>query len=925
VPSAESPRSPGWPLPLISAGDPVEEAQAHAAVQQRMFGRELGPVRLGRYVLHDSLGRGGGGTVYAAYDPDLHREVAVKIVGTRVRDHGARAPARLLREAKVLASLSHENVIAVHDVGVVPDGLPGLDADRVFIVMALADGQNLERWLQARRRRWSEVLPVLLAVGRGLAAAHAIGVVHRDVKPSNVLVGRDGRVRVLDFGLACAATEDAPDPDAETHTLAWLSREQTTDGTVAGTPPFMAPEQHAGHAADARSDQFSFCAMAWRALYDRHPFPQGEMDALRDAKQHGPPPVPRASVPGWLGAALRRGLSPDPDDRFESLAALLAAIDVRDRRRKRTQRAAVLGSVLAGTGLLALALQDTGPRCDDAQERLARVWNESVRVEGRAAFADVPVSYADDAWRSVADHVDAFARRWTEEYAQTCTAESPEEFSARTLCLGRQLHSVADLAQILHTADADLVRTSAATARVLPDPKECREPTAMMRELHLDPEQRARVDALAGEHRRALMLRSAGRFDEALAAADALADRASEGDELLYVARAKRLRCDVRLSTRRYADAEAACLEALQTAELAGDGEGAAFAQILLGKVIYESGKEGAEGLFQAARARLAALPASRRRTENDANLEGAWAMYLRSRDDYEGARVALERALRILRAEVAPDDPVLLGPENHLAIVLADLSRLDEAREHYVTALSIAEAVHGPRHPTVAMLQNNLGALLWQLGRNEEALPLVEQARAIKEDAVGADSPMMAATYLTLSRIQVELGRLDEGIATAERLLGLQLTESGGSSAAAVAVIGQARRRQGRCDEVLPALRDASATAERVGGSAAPLALGQCLVALERLDEARVALRLALELERDAFGDGHRGAVRPLVALAPLIDPEEGRALLQRARAIVETTEGDPADADRIASARVTIARRERTANDSSRPGHGR
>ena len=276
--------------------------------------------RLGAYVLRERLGAGGMGVVYAADDTKLERRVALKLLRPLRDGAEEEGRARLLREAQAMARLSHPNVLPIFELGTA-DG-------RDFLAMEWVRGTTLAGWLRERERSWSEVLEVFLAAGAGLSAAHRAGLVHRDFKPANVLVGLDGRVRVTDFGLARHGTpEQAPatqgratgEPPAPTWELT-LSPAQPTlthAGTVAGTPAYMSPEQRAGHAVDARSDQYSFCVALHEALHGERP--RGpDAPALR--------PRARAKAPRHIHTALSRGLASAPEDRFPSMDALLAEL-----------------------------------------------------------------------------------------------------------------------------------------------------------------------------------------------------------------------------------------------------------------------------------------------------------------------------------------------------------------------------------------------------------------------------------------------------------------------------------------------------------------------------------------------------------------------------------------------------------------------
>ncbi|AEI64646.1 serine/threonine-protein kinase [Corallococcus macrosporus] len=322
--------------------------------------------RVGRFIPLKLLGQGGMGAVFAAYDPDLDRKVALKLLSVEARsadEEGGRA--RLLREAQAMARVSHPNVIPIYEVGTWDE--------QVFFTMELVPGGTLADWRREKPRSWREVLEKYLQAGRGLAAAHAVGLVHRDFKPANVLVGRDGRVYVTDFGLA-RPVDDLPLEEQPTLARVRASEEisrplhepLTEAGVVLGTPPFMSPEQFRGEGLDARSDQFSFCAALYRALYNQRPFDPDELSraakALRAApgrqaaplEPGAPSPIHEppgdARVPAWVRRAVMRGLSLAPDARFASMEALLEALS-QEQQRARARRAggvAVAAAALVG-------------------------------------------------------------------------------------------------------------------------------------------------------------------------------------------------------------------------------------------------------------------------------------------------------------------------------------------------------------------------------------------------------------------------------------------------------------------------------------------------------------------------------------------------------------------------------------------------
>jgi serine/threonine protein kinase len=338
------------------AYEDLEARRARAGVAAALFGGaadEPERVAVGRYEIDSRLGSGGMGVVYRAHDPDLDRPVAVKLLHSESSDDD-KARARMLREARALAKLSHPNVITVYDVGT--------DAGQVFVAMELVAGRDLRRWLDEHRDHhgaaWRQVLALFIAAGRGLEAAHEVALVHRDFKPENVLVGDDGRVRVLDFGLArvhrpvegptaqdpptgsatgSEGRTEGPTGDVEAparHELAHLPTAAlagglTETGALIGTPLYMAPELYAGKPADVRSDQFAFCASLYEGLYRQLPFGSHNLAAHVEAVRSGRivEPPEDSVVPLGIWRIIARGLGPDPDARWRSVATLLGELE----------------------------------------------------------------------------------------------------------------------------------------------------------------------------------------------------------------------------------------------------------------------------------------------------------------------------------------------------------------------------------------------------------------------------------------------------------------------------------------------------------------------------------------------------------------------------------------------------------------------
>ncbi len=323
---------------LGDAPDPaesVDEQRTRRAVLAGLFGAVEEPTMIDRYALERRVGHGGLGVVYAARDPKLGRRVAIKLVPIQPGGN----PDRVAREARALAALVHPNVVAVHDVGAYEHGAQS----GVFIVMDLVEGQDLAQWL-ATSRTWQERAQVFIQAGRGLEAAHRVGMVHRDFKPGNVLIGDDGRVCVVDFGLARAAdsaAEPTLDPGLDKSSAPIRVGPMTEVGSVMGTPRYMAPEQHLGEPVDARTDVYSYCASLYEALSGQPAFTQDSIAELLAAKRAGPP-RPASSHPAWLWRLVLEGMQPDPDDRPASMTELLSALEQGMRPKRRWGRAAAV-------------------------------------------------------------------------------------------------------------------------------------------------------------------------------------------------------------------------------------------------------------------------------------------------------------------------------------------------------------------------------------------------------------------------------------------------------------------------------------------------------------------------------------------------------------------------------------------------------
>jgi tetratricopeptide (TPR) repeat protein len=737
---------------LGAAGEPVPRAAPEPAL--------IAGARVGRYVILETLGAGGMGVVYVAYDPELDRRIALKLLrpGTEQR-HPDAARARMIREAQALARLAHPNVVPIYDVGAI--------GDQIFLAMELVKGITLTEWSRRHDHGWRQIVDVFAQAGRGLAAAHAARLVHRDFKPDNVLVGADGRARVLDFGLARADEGDPGATDAVPPSPV-LDERLSMTGAVLGTPAYMAPEQRQGR-SDARSDQFSFCVALDEALH-------GGRAKSGDA----PAPPPRTRAPAWVQRIVARGLAARPEDRFASMNELLAALGRDPRRWAWTAAGALaIALMLAGVAVAARRSRSTPDVCAGATVLLAGAWDADVKERVRGALDVERSPLGRSSWSVIERRLDAWAADWQRLRRASCMAtrveraQSEPVLDLRTQCFDRAIHRAAAMTAFLSEPSPQLAAEAAKVIDGLPDLSRCGADAVQASQVAPpDGAIAAQVEQLRGELDRSEATIHAGRYQDALAGAERL-DRLAR--ELAYVpveARADLNLARVQAELRRD-HALASAQRAYRTATACGDMHLGAEALVLEARILVD-----AKDYEQAsAISRDGSVMAGRLGDERLAvTLEQMGGQVLFERADYAAAVAKLEQVVlacrRLGQLELVPTALATLGLGYRYS------GKLDAARTAWAEGIAITEQLRGPEHPELAMYLHQLARLESTQRHHDEAVRLAERARRIAVQGYGADSVQAGIVTDGLGETLLYRGDYRAALAVADELLGHQLVD---------------------------------------------------------------------------------------------------------------------------------------------------
>jgi len=690
-----------------------------------------------------------------------------------------------------MAKVRHPNVITVHDVGT--------DEQRVFIAMEFIDGCTLGDWLVEQRRTREEIIEVFRGAGMGLGAAHGQGLIHRDFKPDNVLIGRDGRVCVVDFGLARRDTGvdetrdergsgsiDEPPTESgladEGVGLGALASQPdglgaiTRTGMLLGTPAYMAPEQHLGLLPGAAADQFAFCVALYEALYGERPFAGANAADLlinvTEAKVRPAKTDARVPVPSWIRRVLLRGLCRKPRERWPDMQTLLAALIRAPRGRRRRWQIAAAATVLAiGGGLGGWTMtRNEDPACDGAPQHWAELWDEPAKERYAEAFHATGKAFAEQTWNAVERDGDAYVDAWKESHARACAAthvyaeQSPEVLALRHGCLEAGRQRFIAVAELFEDADEAVVVAAVDALAALPSVRRCGPEAVLRAEARLpdDPELRRELQTQRHALDRARALSRANRLDAARRLAEGALARATALKIDTLEAEALLARADVEEAEGQIAEARASTHAALLLAEQTDDDRLAATAWIDLLWIDgfrlsrHQAGHEAADH----AHALLQRWPDTQ---EQEVLLVSRLGDLLYSEGRYAEA-LAQHRAALGLREQLgALHDPRRADALTGIGLCELELGDHDAALEHLREAERIYREAYGAGHPHIAAALTNLGMAHDFRKEHEQALAHHEQALALAEAAHGPEHPAVAEILNNHAGVLLALGRFDD------------------------------------------------------------------------------------------------------------------------------------------------------------------
>ncbi len=869
--------------------------------------RKLPPgTMIHRYQITRRLGAGGMGVVYQAHDPELDRQLAIKLLHVTAHNPlaAAKARKRLHREAQALARFSHPNVVQVYN--------SGTWGDSVYIAMEFIEGQTLRQWLTripeastlepadgddpvdvaAGTPSTDEILDVLVAAGEGLAAAHRKGLIHRDFKLDNVMVGDDGRVRILDFGLARTVARDRGStalteaggelaawspiqragspahlrpPSADSHPLthragsepldalqtsfasrylptnppSLLDAPITAHGAIVGTPAFMAPEQYGGDEIDPRADQFSFCVSLYRSVYRSRPFRGRSVAELRKNILGGKlvPPPTDPNVPKWLEAIILRGLQRDRDDRYPSMDALLD--DIKRHRARPSKRVLLTALLLSGALLATVAIalivgdKDNAALCQGSSDRIDEVWNSAAQQAIERAFADSGRAHAARTNERVQQLLDDYTASWATLHTEICEATHVHKRQS--------------------AADLDL-RMGCMT-------RGYRAMTRLVEVFSSKPDGEVVDEAIAATLKLSNLTTCTS--NDALVSGTSLPSEPAERERVVELS--EQLDDIQTLISIGQGPKLSDQLTALtERADTLGFAPLKARAHFLLAEVQYDTGavKEAEENLTAAAQAAG--------RADDDALLARAWNKLILvvgyGQGRYSEA-FALRSAAESAIEGAGDSDKLRAEMLSNIGVLQDRIGKHDEAEKLAREALELATQAFGEDMPELRVYLRRLGIVLTQQRKYQQALDYLKREVALIERHFGPDHVFLASTLVNMGRTINRERQSDEALEYLERALALQQGNHGEASRPVGLILinmGAWQGQRGRYRQAQRTFERARDNNIAVFGPQNPMVadtlrgLSETLLDQGQLDEALAAAEQARDIYEQSGGEQH-------------------------------------------------------------------
>ena len=743
-----------------------------------------------RYQILGLVGKGGMGAVYKAYDPELDRSIAIKIL-TAVPQEGetaSRPQARLMREAQALAKLSHPHVVAVHDVGTYAEG--------VYIAMEYVKGKTIREWLKQDTPNQKEIIGVLSKAGKGLVAAHTEGIVHRDFKPDNVIVGEKGQIKVLDFGVARAAgKEDMAVSQQKASVLdrslpgeKYLSTPLTQAGSMVGTTVYMAPEHFSFQALDEKTDQFSFCVTLFESLYGKRPFTGNTAQALKEKIENGRVEIPGdANVPKWIEEIILKGLSVSKEDRYRSMWELLQALEhdpeiaKSQRRKKQLLAATFVVSAVAFLGIGYVLFGQSHKLCTGADRKIDSVWSNTKKAHVKEAFVKTGISYANDSFIRVARRLEQYLQNWKTDYWEACRAtrvrkeQSEEMLDLKMGCMNRHFQNAAALIRVFGKADKTVVQKSVQAVSSLSGFSNCNDVDALQAKIPppKDDQTKTKVDAIREHLAEIEALVNTGKYRDGLDQLIEVEKRAKTIDYLPVHAQALYHLGEIYERVGEYKMAETALKSAVKAAGKSKDTLLVAKTMVLLVWVIGYQQSRHEEGLLlsEAAEAVLDLGPANVPIRSSLHNRLGG--LYFGTGNPSQSME-NFQKALKLRSGYLSREHPSIALILNNIGAVYWARGEYDKALEYYLETLAIQTKTLGPRHPVVGSLLCNIGGV-YKLNREyDKALDYYNDSLAIREETLGPIHPDVAFSLSSIGDLLVEQGKPKKALTYLERAIAI-------------------------------------------------------------------------------------------------------------------------------------------------------